>query len=109
MSPHRDTLNPKMNLVNLHERLRMIEHYKALRTPELLHWPHYAIGKYASHINKYKFNYALKAFLVYNLVSEVNNMRYQHKNFLVPFADQATHFTSIGIKFGLAGAALAWL
>lgn len=72
----RDSLNPKLSLETLKNRLWVMEHYKYLHGVEHAHWPHFVMQRAGSHLWKYKFNYAVKAFFIYQAVREYQNYRY---------------------------------
>ena len=72
----RDTLNPALNLENLKARLAAVEYYRNRHGHRYMYWPHYVIGNMGRNLYKYKFNYAVKGFLVYTLYREIRN--YNH-------------------------------
>ena len=76
LSASRDTLNPKLNLETLKSRLWVIDHYRYLHGVEHAHWPHFFMKNLGRHLNKYKFNYLVKTFFVYNFVREIRNYSY---------------------------------
>ena len=78
LSTSRDTLNPLLNVETLRNRLAVIEHYKLLRGEQHTFWPHYGLTNVARHLNRYKFNYAVKAFAAYIVYRDYVN--YQHMN-----------------------------
>ena len=72
----RDTLNPLLNHENLRTRLQTIEHYKYLNGVRYARWPHFWMQATAKSMNRYKYNIAIKAFLVYVLYKDVDAFRY---------------------------------
>ena len=60
-------MNPVANLEALKQRLWVAEHYKYLHGAEIAHWPHFFLKNVGTHLNKYKYNYAVKAFFFYQL------------------------------------------
>lgn len=75
MSVSRDTLNPKLNLQLLKERLNAIDFYKNQLTYEQRHWPHIVLGKAMRHLWKFKFNYAVKFALFYYAYREIKHCK----------------------------------
>jgi hypothetical protein len=97
LNASRNSLNPAVNLEKLKNRLWVAEHYRLLHGVEHAYWPHYAMRNVGTHLNKYKFNYLVKAFFAYQVYREVNNYQYmQQVKFLT---------TSEGAKLG---AQVAW-
>ena len=64
-SATRDALNPQLNTESLRNRLWVIDHYKFRYGAAHTYWVHSALQKYFSHINKFRNNYAVKAFLAF--------------------------------------------
>ena len=71
LNASRDSLNPALNLETLKNRLWVTEYYRTLNGVEFAYWPHYALRNLGRHVNKYKFNYLLKGFVLYNLLRDV--------------------------------------
>jgi len=77
LSISRDSLNPLLNAQILKERLALIEHYKAANGGHMFHhWPYYFMKNMGTHMNRYKFNYGLKAFAAYVVYRDLQN--WQH-------------------------------
>jgi hypothetical protein len=76
LSVSRDSLNPALNLTLLKGRLNAIEYYNNRLGVELAHWPHFAMKRLGTHLNKYKFNYLVKGFALYIVYSDVQYYRY---------------------------------
>jgi len=76
LNSSRDSLNPAVNLENLKNRLWVTEHYRLLHGIEHTYWPHYTMKNVGRRIWKYKFNYGLKAFFLYQVFREIQNYRY---------------------------------
>jgi hypothetical protein len=66
------------------------------------------VGKYATHLSKYKFNYALKAFLIYNCYREYNNFNYLKSVSFLTFEQQAQLSAKVMFSGALVGGAF-WL
>ena len=70
----------------LKNRLNVIEYYRNLHGIENAYWPHYFLRNTGTHVWKYKFHYAFKAFLAYNVYREIRNFRYRNNTeFLTTF------------------------
>jgi hypothetical protein len=78
LSASKDTLNPSLNLETLKNRLWVTEHYRLLHGVEHAHWPHYMMKNVGNHLWKFKFNYGVKAFFIYQVAREVQH--YRHLN-----------------------------
>ena len=65
----RDALNPFVNAETLRNRLWVIDHYRFRYGAAHTYWVHTFLSKTFKNVNKYKFNYLLKAFLAYNVYS----------------------------------------
>lgn len=72
----RDALNPMVNTETLRNRLWVIDHYKYRYGANHTFWVHTLLGKAFGNLNRYKFNYAVKAFLLYSAFSKYQNYRY---------------------------------
>ena len=75
LSASRDTLNPMLNAKTLKDRLTAIEYYKYQHGVEHARWPHFFMTNCARHLNRYKFNYGIKAFGAYVVYREYSNYR----------------------------------
>ena len=100
LSVSRDTLNPLLNTTILKERLTMIEHFKNLHGEKYAHWPHYWMGRHASQLWKYKFNYAVKGFAAYMVFREVQQYRNLSAKTVMSFNDSFASFAGIGFTTG---------
>ena len=63
----KDALNPSVNTETLRNRLWVIDHYRFRYGASHTYWVNTLLSKTGSHMYKYKFNYALKAFLGYQI------------------------------------------
>ncbi len=95
LNSSKDSLNPAMNLETLKNRLWVAEHYRLLHGVEHAYWPHYTMRNIGLHLNKYKFNYAVKAFFAYQVYREVQNYRYINSVTFISTDQQMAHFGSI--------------
>ncbi len=95
MNPSRDSLNPAVNLETVKNRLWVTEHYRLLHGVEHAYWPHYFLRNAGRHLNKYKFNYAVKAFFAYQVYREVANYRYMNSVTFLRTDEQFSHFSQI--------------
>jgi hypothetical protein len=95
LNSSRDTLNPALNLETLKNRLWVAEHYKYLHGVEHAYWPHFAMKRAGNHLWKYKFNYAVKAFFLYQVVREVQHYRYINSVAFLSTDQQFGHLTNI--------------
>ena len=75
LSVSRDTLNPLLNHEKLKTRLNVIQHYKYINGVEMAHWPHFAMSRFARHVYRFKFNYAIKGFAAYVIYRDVAEYR----------------------------------
>lgn len=104
MNSSRESLNPAVNLETLKNRLWVAEHYRLLHGVEHAYWPHYTMRNVGGHLFKYKFNYAVKAFFVYQLYREVQNFRYVNSVSFLSTDQQFSHLTNIAWTGFLASA-----
>ena len=65
----KDALNPLVNTRILKERIAVIDFYKFRYGADHTYWVHAAMRRMSGNLNRYKFNYALKAFLAYQVYS----------------------------------------
>ncbi len=96
LSASRDSLNPALNLETLQARLFVMEHYKYLHGVEHAHWPHYVMKNVGGHMWKYKFNYAIKAFFLYQVYREVKNYNYVKSVSFLSEDQMLAHYFNIG-------------
>lgn len=104
LNSSRDSLNPAINLETLKNRLWVAEHYRLLHGVEHAYWPHYLMRNVGGHLKKYKFNYAIKAFFIYQVYREVQNYRYTTSVAFLRTDQQFEHFGSIAWNGFLATA-----
>jgi len=69
-------LNPFVNAETLRNRLWVIDHYKFRYGAGHTYWVHSALSRAFKNVNRYKFNYLLKAFLAYNVYSKYQTYKY---------------------------------
>ena len=72
----RDALNPYVNAETLRNRLWVIDHYRFRYGASYTYWVHTLLQKTGSNLNRYKFNYLLKAFFAYQVYSKVQAYNY---------------------------------
>lgn len=73
-------MNPLLNAQVLKERLALIEHYKhANGGHKFAHWPYYFARSAGGHLNRYKFNYGIKAFAAYVVYRDLQNIQHLSK------------------------------
>lgn len=102
MSVSRDTLNPKMNYELLRSRLATIDFYNT-RNGELANWPHFAMQRFGTHLNKYKFNYLVKGFFLYIVYKDVQNYRHMQTQAFLTRDQDAGMKTTIFMHSIVAG------
>jgi hypothetical protein len=73
----------------------MIEYYKFRYGAEHTYWVHSLLKKMARVTNKYKFNYAVKAFLAYNVIAGYRNYRYVESMSFLTLKQRAVHLSPI--------------
>ena len=72
----RDALNPYVNAETLRNRLWVIDHYKFRYGANHTYWVHTMLGNWGKHLMRYKFNYAVKGFLAYQVYAAYQNYKY---------------------------------
>jgi hypothetical protein len=92
-----NALNPSASLEKLKNRLWVAEHYRLLHGVEHAYWPHYTLRNIGCHLNKYKFNYAIKLFFAYQVYREVQSYRYLNQVKFMTTSESTAH-----------GAQIAW-
>ena len=103
----RDALNPAVNADTLRNRLWTIDHYKFRYGAEHTFYWHTVLRRMGTHMNKYKFNYAVKAFLAYNVYAQVQGYNHQDSNFFLTEAQRGRHKVNVLLSSGaLMGACL---
>ena len=78
----------------------MIEHFKYLHGEKYAHWPHYWMGRQASQLWKYKFNYAVKGFAAYLVFREVQQYRNLQAKTVMTFNESFESVLGIGAATG---------
>jgi hypothetical protein len=104
LNSSRDSLNPAVNLETLKNRLWVAEHYRLLNGVEFAYWPHYAMRNVGGHLWKYKFNYAVKAFFIYQVYREIQNYQHVKSVTFLSTDQQFQHYVQIGWTGFLASA-----
>ncbi len=102
-------MNPQQSLETLKNRLWVTEYYRNLHGEEFAHWPHYFLRNSFKHINKYKFNYAVKAFFLYHVYRDVQTYRYEERTTFMPTDRQFHHLLQITYISGLTSLAFLLL
>ncbi len=87
----------------------MIEHYERLRTPQLMYWPHHVLAKAGKNINKYKFSYALKAFVLFNVYSEFSDFKFRKATTIMRLDQESAYYVTMFFKVGAASAVMCYL
>lgn len=106
-SSSKDALNPSLNAEKLKNRLFVIDHYKYRYGVNHTYWVHSALAKSANKLNKYKFNYALKAFLAYNVYSKYKNYKFMDDMTFMSDTQRGEHYANVA--FGSAAFTAACL
>jgi hypothetical protein len=104
LNASRDSLNPALNLETLKNRLFVMEHYRTLHGVEFAYWPHYALRNLGRHVNKYKFNYALKAFVLYSAIRDIQIYRHASRTRFLRLDEMFSLSAQIGASSLVAGA-----
>ena len=103
----KDRLNPQLNVALVQKRLSDLEHYKYRFGADHRYWVHAALRRQWTYLNRYKFNLAFKAFLVYQVLRSVQHFRYRNQVQLLSTSEQAVLMGPIAVSSGaLAGACL---
>ena len=71
----RDALNPFVNAETLRNRLWVIDHYRFRYGAQHTYWMHSLLGKAGNKLFKYKFNYALKGLLAYQVYAHYQTLK----------------------------------
>lgn len=79
LSVSRDTLNPLLNTETLQGRLQDIEYFRNRGGVERNYWPHFAMQRMFRHLNRYKFNYAVKGAVVFMLYRDYQALVLAHR------------------------------
>lgn len=106
LSASRDSLNPALNLETLKNRLWVMEYYRTLNGVEYTYWPHYTLRNLGRHVNKYKLNYIVKGFVLYNLLRSVQASKYASSTRFLRLDEMFAFNGQIAYSAALAGAAL---
>lgn len=86
---------------NLKNRLWVAQYYKNLHGEEFANWPHYFLRNSLKHLNKYKLNYAFKAFVAYHMYRDIQAYRYGKKTTFMPTDEQFHHICQITYITGM--------
>ncbi len=103
LSVSRDALNPMLNTETLRNRLAVIQHYKFQHGAEFAYWPHFFMRNVATHLMKYKFNYAVKGFAAYLVYRSVADYRHHNQRMFLNLDQHGQFFLSIGASTALFG------
>lgn len=95
LNSSRDSLNATANLETMKNRLWVAEYYRLQHGIEHAYWPHYVMRNVGTHLYKYKFNYAFKAFFIYQAFREVQNYRYMNSVAFLKTDQQIEQLTNI--------------
>lgn len=68
----------------------LIAEYDA-RAGALRYWPHHAMNRFATHAMKYKVNYAVKGFLLWNLYMNWRTLDVKRSRMILTLDQQARH------------------
>ena len=71
----KDALNPAVNTETLRNRLWVIDHYRFRYGAAHTYWLHTLLSKGGAKLYKYKFNYALKAVLAYQVYAHYQTLK----------------------------------
>ena len=93
-----------VNTETLRNRLWVIDHYKYRYGANHTFWVHTALGKTFGHLNRYKFNYALKGFLFYQAWSKYQTYRYVNEMSLLTDSQKAKYLSSVATSTAVFGA-----
>ena len=101
LSVSRDTLNPLLNTQTLKNRLGDIEHYKYINGVQFAHWPHFALTRFANHLNRYKFNYAIKGFAAYIIYRDLAQYKHHKNTSFVTMQQEMSFVIATGLHTGV--------
>jgi len=103
----RDALNPHVNSTTLKNRLWVIDHYKYRYGADHTFWVHSVLRRAGANLNRYKFNYVVKAFLAYQVYSSYKNFRYVDSMSFMSTPQRVSHVLPITLYTGaFVGASL---
>eukprot|EP00347_Sterkiella_histriomuscorum_P000109 403377146 len=102
-------LNPVANLELMKTRLAVAEYYRLLHGEQHAYWVHYTLRNVGRHLNKYKFNYAIKGYLVFTIYNEIAHYRYQNSIRFLKMNEQMQMGLQIGWQGLVAAAAFMYL
>jgi hypothetical protein len=81
------------------------EAYRYRHGVEHANWPHFMMRNVSRNVMKFKFNYALKGFALYYVVSDVQNYRYMKTRTFMTSAESMAHLQNIALHGGFCAAA----
>ena len=84
-----------VNTETLRNRLWVIDHCKYRYGANHTFWVHNVLGKTFRHLNKYKFNYGVKAFMLYATVAQYKNYYYVREMSLLSDYQRAAYWRQI--------------
>lgn len=102
-------LNPQMNLETLKNRLFVVDYYRNLHGVQNAYWAHYFLKRAGNHIYKYKFAFALKSLLVYNIYRDARNFQYRNTTEFLGTNEQFELVSNIGYSGLVATLALLYI
>lgn len=100
----RDALNPFVNAETLRNRLWVIDHYRFRYGAAHTYWLHSFLSRSLNKVNKYKFNYLLKAFLAYNVYARYQTYKYVDDMTFMSESQRGMHRGPIAISAAVLGA-----
>ena len=109
LSSSQSALNPTANLELMKNRLAVADYYRLLHGEQHAYWVHYSMRNIGRHLNKYKFNYALKGFLLYVIYRDASNYRYQSNIRFLRMDEQMQYTINIGWSAIMATAAFLYI
>ena len=110
MALSRDSMNPLLNVETLRNRLAVIEHYKNIRGEKLGHqWTHHAMNNALRHLNRYKFNYGIKAFAAYVVYRDFAHMKHLKQRMFITNQQEAQFLLNISTHTAMFGALCAFI
>ena len=98
-------MNPNINATTLKNRLWVIDHYRYRYGADHTFWVNSVLRRMAANANRYKFNYAVKGFLLYQSYSALQNYRYVNSMSFMSNVEKASYHVPIAAWGGAFGAA----
>ena len=87
----RDALNPHVDATTLKNRLWTIDHYRFRYGADHTYWVHALLRNSSKHLMRYKFNYAAKAFILYQGWAAYQNYCYVDSMSFMTNVEKASH------------------